>query len=175
MNKKLQEIGNKLNISERDIKKIQRGSISTKFLVIIIGGIIVIIAFVLWLVIRKEIGPSPTPPGYPYTPPSPTPTPTPTPIPPPGGGYPFAPPLIIGGFLSYKKKNSKIAGLLISAISFLASLIGTPVFGQAILYNVFKKNSKITGLLTSAVVFLFSLIAIPVFGQAIKYNVYSRK
>ncbi|MDI6592073.1 MAG: hypothetical protein QME61_04075, partial [Patescibacteria group bacterium] len=76
------------------------------------------------------------------------------------------PPTIIGGYLLTKKKNSKIVSLLISAITSLSSLIAYPVFGQAILYNVYKKKSLKD--------LLAILIALPIFGQAIKYNVYSR-
>lgn len=167
MNKKLQEIGKKLNITEKDIQRIQKGFISKKILVVIVGVAITILAFIVWLIWRKETGPTP-PPGYPFRPPeTPTPTPPTTPTPPPGGGYPFAPPAIIGGYLLTKKKNSKVAGFLISAITFLSSVIAHPVFGQAIRYNVYKKRSLKD--------FLAALIAIPVFGQAIKYNVYSRR
>jgi len=41
--------------------------------------------------------------------------------------------------VSSKKKSTKIAVLLISAIAFLVALKGTPVFGQAIRYNVYKR------------------------------------
>jgi hypothetical protein len=161
MNKRLQEIGKKLNITKKDIQRMQKGFISKKILVVIVGAAIAILAFILWLLWRKETGPTPPSPGYPFSPPeTPTPTPPKTPTPPPGGGYPFAPPAIMGGYLLTKKKNSKIAGLLISAIAFLSSLIAHPVFGQAILYNVYKKRSLKD--------FLAALIAIPIFGQAIK-------
>jgi hypothetical protein len=167
MNKKLQEIGKKLNITEKDIQRMQKGFISKKILVVIVGVAIAILAFIVWLLWRKETGPTPSP-GYPFSPPeTPTPTLPTTPTPPPGGGYPFAPPAIMGGYLLTKKKNSKVVGLLISAIAFLSSLTAHSVFGQAILYNVYKKGSLKD--------FLAALIAIPVFGQAIKYNVYSRR
>jgi len=180
MNKKLQEIGKKLNITDKDIQEIQRGFISKKILAIIVGVAIVILAFILWLLWKKQTGPTPPSPppspGYPFSPPEvPTPTSPSTPTPtfpttptPPSGGYPFAPlPIIMGGYLLTKKKSSKVLGFLISAIAFLSSLIAYPVFGQAILYNVYKKK-KLKDFLTA-------LITIPVFGQAIKYNVYSRK
>ncbi len=164
MNKKLQEIGKKLNITEKDIQRMQKGFISKKILTIIAGIAIAILAFILWLLWKKEPGSPPPPPssspGYPF---SPSETPTPT----HGGGYPFAPPAIMGGYLLVKKKNSKLVGLLISAIAFFSSLIAYPVFGQAIEYDVYKRKSLKD--------FLVALIAIPVFGQAIKYNVYSRK
>jgi len=182
MNKKLQEIGKKLNITEKDIQRMQKGFVSKKILGIIVGIAIVILAFIVWLLWKKEIGPTPPSPGYPFSPPetprltSPT---TPTPL--PDGGYPFAPLAIMGGYLLTKKKNSKVVGLLISAIAFLSSLVAYPVFGQAILYNVYKKRSLKDFLAANVYKkrslkdFLAALIAFPVFGQAIKYNVYSRR
>jgi tetrahydromethanopterin S-methyltransferase subunit G len=168
MNKKLQEIGKKLNITEKDIQRIQKGLISRKILGIIVGVAIAILAFILWLLWKKETGPTSPSPGYPFShPETPTPTPPTTPTPPPGGGYPFVPPAIMGGYLFTKKKNSKVVAFLISAVDFLSSLIAYPVFGQAIKYNVYKKRSLKD--------FLVALIAIPIFGQAIKYNVYSKR
>jgi len=135
MNKKLQEIGKKLNITEKDIQRMQKGFISKKILVVIVGVAIAILAFIVWLLWKKEVGPSlPPGPGYPFSPPETlTPTLSTAPTSP-------IPPAIIGGYLLTKKKNSKVAGLLISAIIFLSSWT-RPVFGQSILYNVYKKRS----------------------------------
>jgi hypothetical protein len=119
MNKKLQEIGKKLNITEKDIQRMQKGFISRKILGIIVGIAIVILAFIVW-VLRKMnlIGPFR---GYPP-------------------GYPFAPSTMMGGYLLTKKKNSKLVDLLISAITFLSSLVAHPVFGVVNLYNVYKRD-----------------------------------
>ncbi|MDI6592074.1 MAG: hypothetical protein QME61_04080, partial [Patescibacteria group bacterium] len=68
MNKKLQEIGKKLNIKEKDIQRMQKGFISKKILAIIVGGAIAILALILWLLWRKKAGPT-LPPGYPFSPP----------------------------------------------------------------------------------------------------------
>jgi len=165
MNQKLKEIGEKLNLKEKDIWRIQKGFISKKVLGIIVGIAIAILAFILWLILRRQTGlkpstppPStPLPPGYPYTPQPPK----------PGEGYPFVPPAMIGGYLLTKKRNSKVAGFLVSAIVFLSSLMPYPAFGQAIMYNVYKKKSLKD--------FFIALAVTPVFGQAIKYSVYSKK
>ena len=141
MNKKLQEIGKKLNITEKDIQRMQKGFVSKKILGIIVGIAIVILAFIVWLLWKKEIGPTRHFHGYPFSSfetPRLTSPPTPTPL--PDRDHLFALPVIMGGYLLTKKKNSKVVGLLISAITFLSSLVAYPVFGQAILYNVYKKR-----------------------------------
>ena len=175
MNKKLQEIGKKLNITDKDIQRMQKGFISKKILVVVVVVAIAILAFIVWLLWRKETEPTPPSPEYPFSPPQPptptplpTPSPSPMPTPRPHRGYPFyAPPGIIGGYLLTKNKNSRIAGFLISAIVFLSSLIEPPVFGQAIKYNVYKKRALKD--------FLVALIVIPIFGEATRYKVYSKR
>jgi uncharacterized membrane protein YfcA len=121
MNKKLQEIGEKLNITEKDIQRMQKGFISKKILIVIVGVIIAILAFIMWLLWKRENEPTPLPDN---------------------GGYPFnfAPPVIMSGYLLTKKKNSKVAGFLISAIAFLSSLIAPPIFGVPPPYNVYSKR-----------------------------------
>ncbi len=81
MNKKLQEIGKKLNITEKDIQRMQKGFISKKILVVIVSVAIAILAFILWFIWRKEAEPAPPAP------------------------YLFAPPAIMGGYLLTKKKT----------------------------------------------------------------------
>lgn len=128
MNKKLQEIGKKLNITKKDIQRMQKGFISKKILVVIVGVVIAILAFIVWFLWKKETEPG-LPPGYPFSPPE-TPT-SPSSM------------AIIGGYLLTKKKNSKVAGFLISTIAFLSSWAHSVfgVFGQAVAYNVYKKKS----------------------------------
>ena len=111
---KLKEIGQKLGVTEKDIRKLRRKGISRNLLYWIIGILVAILSFLAGFFIGRGTCP---PAG--------------------GGGYPFAAAVIPG--IASGKKKSRVAILLISAIAFLLALKGTPVFGQAIKYNVYKR------------------------------------
>jgi len=116
MNQKLKEIGQKLGVSEKDIRGMGKKGIARNILYWIIGIIVAILSFVAGFFVGKGTCPVEG-----------------------GGGYPFAAGVVIPGMLSGKKKSIKIAVLLISAIAFLVALKAAPVFGQAIKYNVYKR------------------------------------
>ncbi len=57
-----------------------------------------------------------------------------------GGGYPYAAAVILPQMLDSKKsKKTKLAIVLGSALAFFIAMKAAPVFGQAILYNVYEK------------------------------------
>jgi len=116
MNQKLKEIGEKLGISEQDIGRLGKKGIVRNILYWIIGIIIAILSFIAGFFVGRGTCPSAG-----------------------SGGYPFATGMVIPSMLSGKKKNTKIAVLLISAIAFLVALKVPPIFGQAIKYNVYKR------------------------------------
>jgi len=122
MNQKLREIGQKLGVSEKDIRGMGKKGIARNILYwiigIIIGIIVAILSFVVGFFVGKGTCPSVDS----------------------GGGYPFAAGVVIPGMLSGKKKSTKITVLLISAIAFLVALKADPVFGQGIMYNVYKRK-----------------------------------
>jgi hypothetical protein len=118
VNKKLRSVGEKLNVSEKDIKNIKKAGFLNKIWYWIIAVLIAIITFIIGFFVGKANCPASTgglPPGYPY-----------------------ASAIIALPALYSKKKSSKIFLLLVSTLAFLIAL-KTPVFGQAILYNVYKK------------------------------------
>lgn len=116
MNQKLKEIGQKLGVSEEDIKGFRKRGIARNILYWIIGIIVAILSFVVGFLVGKGTCRVES-----------------------GGGYPFAAGIVIPGMLSSKKKSTKIAALLISVIAFLVALKAAPVFGQSIKYNVYKR------------------------------------
>ncbi|MEM5855116.1 MAG: hypothetical protein QW472_02225 [Candidatus Aenigmatarchaeota archaeon] len=113
---KLQEIGQKLNITDEDIKNIKKAGLTNKILYWITTAIIAIISFIIGFFAGKVTCPSTG-----------------------GGGYPYAAGLVIPNTLISKKRNSKIAILLLSVIVFLVAIKLSPAFGQAIKYNVYKR------------------------------------
>lgn len=115
-NQKLKEIGKKLDISEQDIRGLRKKGIARYILYWIIGIIVAILSFLVGFFIGRGTCPSVS-----------------------GGGYPFAAGIVIPSMISSKKKSTKIAVLLISAVAFLVALKGMPVFGQAIKYNVYRR------------------------------------
>lgn len=116
LNKKLKEIGQKLGVSEKDIRDMGKKGIARNILYWIIGIVVAILSFMVGFFVGKGTCPVES-----------------------SGGYPFAAGIVIPSMLSNKKKSTKIAVLLMSAIAFLVALKAAPVFGQAIKYNVYKR------------------------------------
>ena len=116
MNKKLRQIGQRLDITERDIKDIGKAGIASKILYWIITAIIAIITFIIGFFIGQ--GNCSTSDN---------------------GGYPFAIGSMIPGVLAGKRRSSKIAILLFSMVAFLVAIKAYPAFGQAIKYNVYRR------------------------------------
>ena len=116
VNEKLQRIGKKLNVLNKDIKSISKKGIARNILYWIIGVLVAILSFILGFFVGKTKCPS----LY-------------------SAGYPFAMALAIPSVLNNKKKSNKIVALLISAMIFLVALKSVPAFGEAILYNVYKR------------------------------------
>jgi len=114
MSQKLHEIGQKLNITESDIRDLGRAGLTNKILYWIITVIIAIITFVIGFFMGQSTCTSP------------------------GGGYPYAG-SVIPSLLANKKKSSRVAILLFSAIAFLIAMRAYPAFGQAIKYNVYRR------------------------------------
>ncbi len=114
VNQKLQEIGQKLDVSEKDIKDLGKTDFKSRILYWIITAAIAILSFILGFFAGKGS------------------------CPPAGGGYPFSMGLVPVAF-SGKGKNFKISVLLVSVIAFLVALNAVPVFGQAIDYNVYGR------------------------------------
>ncbi|MFH1127110.1 MAG: hypothetical protein ABIG84_01995 [archaeon] len=116
MNQKLQEIGNKLAVSEHDIKTIQKTHTLSNIKYYITAVIIATLAFILGFFAGQ--GTCPASPA----------------------GYPFAGGLTALGASGSQKRTTKLAGLLLAAIGFFIALKTTPIFGQAIDYNVYSKK-----------------------------------
>lgn len=121
------EIGRMLNVTEKDIRGMGRKGIARNVINWIIAAIIAILAFVLGFFAGRG--------GCPADVVTTTTTTTTTTL----AGYPFAAALAVP-FLLPVKKRGRFVALLISAIVFLVALKSTPVFGQAVLYNVFSKR-----------------------------------
>ncbi len=112
MNKeKLEEIGSKFDVSEKDIKNIKKDNISRKIIYWIIGILIAIICLIIGLIIYLSDSSS-----YPY-------------------GI-ITTPIAV----QTKTKKSRIAALLIVFLTFLIAIKATPVFGEAPDYDVFSKE-----------------------------------
>lgn len=118
---KLQEVGEMLDVTEKDIRDIRKSALTKKIWYWIIGAAVAIIAALVWFFSRKESSPDPFAGGG---------------LPP---GYPYAAAVILPHMLRGKKAQSKIAILLVSALAFLVALKANSVFGQAIEYNVYKR------------------------------------
>ena len=135
LNDKLQEIGNKLNVSEDDIKNFKRAKRKRKFLYPIIGGIIAILSTLSGYFMGKNEMIS---------------------------GYPFQRTILccsiggaavgsvtvmghlIGAFESKKLKfiwSIFVVTVFLSIIGFLSAYdIGEPVYNGALLYGVYDKK-----------------------------------
>jgi hypothetical protein len=142
VNQKLQEIGQELDLTDRDIRDIRNAGYTSRMLHWIITPLIAVLSFITGFFLGEGTCPpvgsvSSTTTTSIATSTSTTIVDTTTTI---GGGYPFAVGLVIPAALAAKKsKGSKIAVLLISTITFLIAIKTYPVFGQAIDYNVYKK------------------------------------
>ncbi len=115
MNRKLREIGSRLDVTGRDIRGMGKAGFIGRLLPWIITAIIALLSLILGFFVGRGT------------------------CPPAGGGYPYSAALIPVA-LTDRKKNSRMAILLISAIAFLMALNTTPVFGQAIKYNVYRRH-----------------------------------
>ena len=117
-NNKLQEIGDKLNVSNQEIKEIRkrnRRSLGNRILYIVISALIAAITFILGFFAGQGTCPS-------------------------TGGYPYTSALFAPAVITNQKRGSKIAVLLIAAAGFLLAFKMSPVFGQAIKYGVYEKG-----------------------------------
>ena len=116
-NKKLQQIGNKLGVSGKDIANIGRQRLKRKLLYPIIGAIIVVCSSGLGFLVGK---------GDLFS----------------SGGYPYAIPglaLIAGA--KRKKGVFILVTILLSVIGFLVAYkIGYHHYHRSILYNVFSRR-----------------------------------
>lgn len=122
INDKLQAIGSKLNVSTQDIKSIQKTHRFSNLKYYIATAIIAILTFILGFFAGQGTCPASSVS--------------------PGAGYPFAGGLFTLGASGSKKRASKIAIILLSAIAFFIALKTFPVFGQAMDYDVYAKNKK---------------------------------
>ncbi len=112
--KRLQEIGGKLDVTPEDISGMKRFGLKNRLIYWIITAAITILSFILGFFLGKGS------------------------CPPAGGGYPFSmalTPVVFPG-----KNRSKAVVLLVSAVAFLVALNAVPVFGQAVLYDVFSRK-----------------------------------
>ena len=116
-NEKLEEIGDKLNVSSQEIKDIRKRNLRNRILYIITSALIAVIAFILGFFAGRLSCPT----GG-------------------GGGYPFSSALFAPAVITDQKPNSKskIAILLMGGIGFLLAFKMSPVFGQAIDYGVYE-------------------------------------
>lgn len=116
VNKKLKEIGQKLNVSGKDVKKIQNTAFKEKLVRFLIHPILGVALSILTFIVGVSLG---------------------------GGcancaGYPFTTigPAIVQG----KKGESMLYILLIPIITLVAGyLVGKTFFSYAIMYNVYKR------------------------------------
>jgi hypothetical protein len=141
VNKKLQEIGKKLDITDKDIRNIGKVGFTTKIVYWIVTAIIAVISYIIGFFVGKGTCPSTgvvtttTSIATTTTTIATTTSTTTTTI-----GYPYAAGLMIPSILAVKKRSSKIAILLVSAVAFLIAIKIYPIFGQAIMYNVYKRK-----------------------------------
>lgn len=112
--KELQEIGKKLDVSRKDIKDIREICVIKKIFHWILGVLIGLLSLFIGYRYGRSAC-SGLPPGYPYA------------------------VLALPGMMKGKKARSKIAILLVSALAFFVAIKASPVFGEAIKYNVYKK------------------------------------
>lgn len=124
MNEKLQEIGNKLNVSKQDLGNIEKERIKGKFVYPIIGAVIVVCSTILGFFMGKANAGCTNCEGYPY-------------------GVAGA---ISSGVASKKKRfflTAAIITVLLSVIGFATAYIaGQNMFAYAIMYNVYKRGNK---------------------------------
>lgn len=131
MNKKLEDIGKKLQVKGKDIRAIRKKAFTNKIWYWVAGAGIVIVTFGIAYLVGKG---SVTCPECicPDSPPT------------NGGGelpegYPYSAAVMLPTMLRGRKTSSKIAILLGSALTFFLAIKASSVFGQAILYNVYKR------------------------------------
>lgn len=119
MNKKLEKIGSKLNVSKKDIKKIKRKHNGwSKISTFIIGAAVAIIIFILGILVGRKLKVEGS-----------------------WNTYPFAVPPAIG-ILAFKEKgNSKIGSFLASIASFLTGLTASVPIAEPV-YGVYSKKNK---------------------------------
>lgn len=117
MNEKLQEIGNKLNVSKQDLRNIQKERIKGKFVYPIIGAVIVVCSTILGFFMGKANAGCTNCEGYPYG--------------------------VVGAISSVASKKKRfflttaIITVLLSVIGFATAYkTGQNMFGYAIMYNV---------------------------------------
>jgi len=118
MNQKLQEVGNKLNVSKEDIRNIQNTSFKERLVRIFIHPSLRLILAILTFILGVSLG---------------------------GGctncaGYPYAA-AITTTAIPEKRKKSIIYSILLPIITLVAGyLVGREFFSYAILYNVYRRN-----------------------------------
>jgi hypothetical protein len=123
MNRKLQEIGSKLNVSEEDINNIKKERIKGKFLYPLLGAVIACLSTVAGFFMGKA-----------------------NPICINLEGYPFAISGLTLAAAGVSKKRrfflvTVIATILLSVIGFIAAYkTAQRMFGYAIKYNVYRRN-----------------------------------
>ncbi|KYK24243.1 hypothetical protein AYK26_06925 [Euryarchaeota archaeon SM23-78] len=116
VNKKLQEMGNDLNVSKEDIQNIQKTSFKEKLISFFVHPALRAVLAILTFILGISLG---------------------------GGcincdGYPFA--AAVGTNIIKSRKKSIIYSILIPVITFIAGyLVGMIFFGYAIKYNVYKR------------------------------------
>ncbi|HHD15842.1 MAG TPA: hypothetical protein ENK47_03960 [Euryarchaeota archaeon] len=121
MGRKIDEIGQRLGLSEDDVNDIRREDRKWKILFFFGGALIALLAFILGLLLRLLIGKDDGGSSSSS-----------------GGGYPYYG-AAIGAVTSMRhRKPSRVALMLASAVAFLAGL-SSPVFGQSIDYGVYRK------------------------------------
>ena len=123
-NNKLQEIGDKLNVSSQEIKDIRkknRRNLGNRIQYIIISALIAVISFILGFFTGQGT--------CPFT-----------------GSYPYTSALFAPAAITNQKRGSKIAVALIAATGFLLAFKMSPVFGQAIKYGVYEETIRKEGI-----------------------------
>jgi hypothetical protein len=117
VNKKLRSVGEKLNVSEKDIKNIKNNSIKEKLSRFFIHPVLRVILAIITFIIGVSLG---------------------------GGcvncaGYPYSK-AAVAAIVLQKRKRAIIPSILIPIATFIAGyLVGVRFFGYAILYNVYKR------------------------------------
>lgn len=122
MNRKLQEIGNKLNVSKQDVESIQKERIKGMFIYPIIGAVIAACSIILGFLLGVA-----------------------NPVCVNCEGYPYGAAGVASAAVSWKKKKSLL--IITAIITALLSFVGfvtayktaQNMFGYAIMYNVYKK------------------------------------
>ncbi|MFH1127108.1 MAG: hypothetical protein ABIG84_01985 [archaeon] len=107
-----------MNISSEDIKNIKKTTLISNLKYYIATAVIAILTFILGFFAGS--GTCPVTSSI-------------------SSGYPFAGGLTAFGASASQKRTTKIAGIILVAAGFFIALKTSPIFGEAIKYNVFSK------------------------------------